>query len=241
MKSALFVYVTALILCSPAQAEDESGSVERIEVTGSRISYRDLLETPAISITKQGDYVLQAITLVNDTRSKDARKQEIYSTVEKLLARAGKQYQILQDDAFRTVLDRSYYQVELQEDPKRPDTSKLRLQIRLDIDGPPEQSEKLIRALRDFVKETPRIGRTEIDLDTDTSLGMNKPERYRYELIEAISSDSQKIAGVLGAGCKVALDGLNSRIEWMRVGATELLLYVPYSMSVTDCSTASKE
>ena len=240
MKSAIFISAAALLLCTSIRAENESGSVERIEVTGTRISYRDLLETPAISITKQGDYVLQAIMLVNDTRNKDARKLEIYATVEKLLSRAGKQYQILQDDAFRTVLDRSYYQVELQEDPKRPDTSKLRLQIRLDINGTPEQSEKLIRALRDFVKEAHKVGRTEIDLDADTSLGMNKPERYRYELIEAISSDSQKIAGVLGAGCKVALDGLNSRIEWMRVGATELLLYVPYSMSVTDCSASSQ-
>jgi hypothetical protein len=237
----LFVLVAVLPFCTLAYAEDEASSLERVEVTGSRISYRDLLETPAISITKQGDYVLQAITLVNDTRNKEARNQEIYATVEKLLSRSGNKYKVLQDDAFRTLLDRTNYKVELQEDSKRPDVSKLRLQIRMDIEGSPSQSEKLIRALRDFVKETPKIGRTEVDLDADTSLGMNKPERYRYELIEAISNDSQKIAAVLGTGCKVQLDGLNSRIEWMRVGATELLLYVPYSMAVTECSAGMKQ
>jgi hypothetical protein len=42
--------------------------------------------------------------------------------------------------------------------------------------------------------------------------------------------------------CEVALDGLNSRIEWQRVSASELLLYIPYTMTVGDCrKTTSKE
>jgi hypothetical protein len=35
----------------------------------------------------------------------------------------------------------------------------------------------------------------------------------------------------MGSGCEVSLDGLNSRIEWERVGPLELLLYVPNSMN----------
>ncbi|MGQ0801565.1 MAG: hypothetical protein ACT4NL_15815 [Pseudomarimonas sp.] len=77
-------------------------------------------------------------------------------------------------------------------------------------------------------------------MDIHPALGMNKPERYRYELIEAIAADSLKIRESVGAGCKVDLDGLNSRIEWERVGPTELLLYVPYIATFCPRSWLSK-
>src|SRR5690606_25204127 len=82
---------------------------------------------------------------------------------------------------------------------------------RVDIDGDdPTQIERL----REFLRESPMVGRTEIQLDPDTALGMRRPERYRYELIDAIAADSQRLRKTMGEGCEVALDGLNSRIEW---------------------------
>ena len=40
-----------------------------------------------------------------------------------------------------------------------------------------------------------------------------RPERYRYDLIEAIADDTTKVRAQLGAGCTVSVDGLSSRIE----------------------------
>jgi hypothetical protein len=227
--------VTAALLASTASA-DESSTLDRIEITGSRISYDDLLDTPAISITKRGDYLSQTITLVNDTRDEAGRRREIHGTIEKLIARAGDTYTVLHGDTYPVVLRRANHQVELQDDSKRPDVSRVELQVKLTLSDATTEGAEQIRSLRRFVEDTPKVGRTEIDLSDDTALGMNKPERYRYELIEAIAADSHRVRESIGAGCKVDLDGLNSRIEWERVGPIELLLYVPYTMVVRGCA-----
>jgi hypothetical protein len=226
---------TAALLVSTVSA-DESSTLDRIEITGSRISYDDLLDTPAISITKRGDYLSQTITLVNDTRDEAGRRREIHGTIEKLIARAGDTYSVLHGDTYPIVLRRANHQVELQDDSKRPDVSRVELQVKLTISNATADGTEQIRILRRFVEDTPKVGRTEIDLSDDTALGMNKPERYRYELIQAIAADSLKIRESIGEGCVVDLDGLNSRIEWERVGPIELLLYVRYSMTVKGCA-----
>lgn len=223
---------------SAQEALDAAMSIDRIEVTGSRISYRDLLETPAISITKRGDYVLQKITLSSDTRSEEGRRQEIYATIEKMLARAAGRYQLLSGDAYRILLDKSNYRVELGSDAQKADVSRVVLQLRADITGEPGRSEAIIQAMRAFIRDSQKMGRTEIDMDKETALGMNNPERYRYDLIAAIASDTRKIGAQLGNGCTVELGGLNSRIEWERISASELLLYVPYTMTVSGCQSS---
>jgi hypothetical protein len=60
---------------------------------------------------------------------------------------------------------------------------------------------------------------------------MGKPERFRYDLISAISQDTTQVMQSLGLQCSVELAGRNSRIEWQRVSAGELLLYIPYTGS----------
>lgn len=220
-----------------ALAEDDSYSLDRIEVTGSRISYRDLLDVPAVAITKRGDYLSQGFTLVNDTRSEEGRRQEVDATLRKLITRAGKQYAVIHDDGYAQTLTAGSPPLTLSADPKRPDTGSVDLRVRVDIDGDdPAQIERL----REFLRDTPMVGRTEIQLEPDTALGMRRPERYRYELIDAIATDSQRLRKTMGEGCEVALDGLNSRIEWERVGPLELLLYVPYSMTVEGCGAGEK-
>lgn len=233
----LVVFMASL---GPVQAQ-EAASLDRIEVTGSRISYRDLLDTPAIAITKRGDYLLQEFTLVNDTRSEEGRKQEIHATIEKMLARASGRYQLLGGDGYRDVLDKSSFRVGLASDSKRPDVSSVVLQLRADVGGDAVKGEQTIQAMRAFVRESQAVGRTEIDLDDETALGMNKPERYRYDLIEAIAEDARQVVARLGNGCRVELGGLNSRIEWERVSAVELLLYVPYTMEVSACGLVEEK
>ena len=226
--------VTATLLATPASAQ-EAAALDRIEVTGSRISYDDLLDTPAISLTRRGDYLSQSITLVNDTRDEAGRRKEIHGTIEKLLARAGSSYTVLHGDTYPVVLERSNHQVELKDDGKRPDVSRVALQVKVALGDATVDGAQQIRALRRFVQETPKVGRTEIDLSDETALGMNKPERYRYELIAAIAADAHRVGESIGAGCRIDLEGLNSRMEWERVGAVEMLLYVRYGMVVRDC------
>lgn len=236
MTRNLMLALCLAAVATQAQAQNEASSLDRIEVTGSRISYRDLLDTPAISLTKPGDYLLQQITLLNDTRDKAARTKELHDTITRLLSAAGSRYRLLHGDAYRLTLTRDNHRVPIEDDEKRPDAGLVTLQVGVDVGSDPGKAEVIIADMRRFIEGADKVGRTEIDIVGDTALGMNRPERFRYELIEAIAKDSQRLMGAMALDCKVELEGLNSRIEWQRVSAAELLLYIPYSMAITDCS-----
>ena len=221
----------------PASAQDEGDEVEsldRIEVVGSRISYRDLLDTPAVSLTKPGDYLLQSITMTNDSRDPELRKRELHDTIAQLIGAAGNRYRIYYEDEYRVQLARGNHQVDLQSG-KRPDSSQVALRIGVDIGGNAAQAETIIGDMRRFLRNATKAGRTEIELGGETALVMNRPERFRYEIIDAIAKDSQKIIDAMALDCKIELEGLNSRVEWQRASAAELLLYIPYSMTISDC------
>lgn len=68
-----------------------------------------------------------------------------------------------------------------------------------------------------------------------TAYEMNKPERFRYELIDVIAKDSKRLMDAMALDCKVEIDGLNGRVQWERASAAELLLYIPYRMTISDC------
>jgi hypothetical protein len=221
-----------------ASAQEEASSLDRIEVTGSRITYRDLLDTPAISITRKGDYLLQEIRLVNDSRDAATRRSELHATILALLDAAGERYQLLHGDTYRVALERKNHAVEVAKDGKRPDTSEVVLFLRAAIGDDPSRAEAAIRALREFASSTKRAGRTEIDLVGETALGMNRPERYRYELLDAIAADALRVTQAMRLDCRIDLDGLNSRLEWQRVSAAELMLYIPYTMTIRECAPA---
>lgn len=222
-----------------AVAQEEK--LETIVVTGSRLSYRDLLDTPAVSIRRPGDYLLLGVTLVNDTRNETARHDEIYATIRKMAATAGKRFDLVYGDTFLTVIGGAGDdKMPLGKDDKRPDVNRAQLFVRASIGGDPSRAEALTRDLREFVAKAERVGRTEIDADTETALSLTRPERFRYDLVKAIADDTAKVRAELGAGCEVSIEGLSTRIEWQRVSASELMLYIPYTMKIEGCGPAAK-
>lgn len=242
MKSAwAFSVAASLLPCVvPVSARADSGEVlETIVVTGSRIGYRDLLDTPAVSITRPGDFLMLSLTLVNDTRNEQARESEIYATLQKMLARAGKRFELVYGESFTTRIDESNVRIPLSKDEKRPDVEYVELFVRTALAGQPGRAAELTLALRDFVKNAERVGRTEIDVGDEPALSLARPERFRYELIDAIAKDTAAMRTVLGSGCEMTIEGLSSRIEWQRVSVSELLLYIPYTMEISRCGVAT--
>jgi hypothetical protein len=239
LKRALYrlTAMLTLSLCAiPASAQDvENNSLDRITVVGSRISYRDVLDTPAISVTKPGDHLLQTITLSNDSRDPAMRRRELHETIARMIAAAGSRYRLLYDDDYIITLTRENHQVELETNDKRPDTNHVELTVQVDIVGDPTKAQSIIADMRRFIRGSEKIGRTEIDITGDTGLVMNRPERFRYEIIDAIAQDSKRLMDAMALDCKVEIDGLNGRVQWERASAAELLLYIPYSMTIADC------
>jgi hypothetical protein len=235
--------VATLVLAVSATAftwaQDSGQALDTIVVTGSRISYHDLLDTPAVSLTVPGDYLMLSFTLVNDARSEEGRKHELYATIEKMVAASGKRFDLVYDDTYPQKLTAQNYEVPLSKEDKRPDVSKVTLLLRTAINGEPAKAEELTRALRTFVDKAERVGRTEIDAGQETALSLTHPERFRYDLMKAIAEDTTHVRTQMGAGCTMRLEGLSSRIEWARASASELLLYIPYHMIVDNCGPKS--
>lgn len=237
MLRRMLVSLCLLSFALPAAAQDADASneLDTVVVTGSRVGYSDLLDTPAVSLTKPGDYLLQTIVLNNDSRDAAMRKREIHETIAELISAAGSRYGVFYVDEYRIALNRDNYRVDLDEDGKRPDTNHVSLQIRVGIGGDPAKAEGIIADMRRFVRNAKKIGRTEIEIKGDTALVMNRPERFRYELIDAIAKDSKRLTDAMALDCKVEIDGLNGRVQWERASAAELLLYIPYRMTISDC------
>ena len=150
----------SLALPVAAQEQDSSDELDTVVVTGSRIGYDDLLDTPAVSLTKPGDYLLQTIVLSNDSRDAAMRKREIHETIAKLIASAGGRYVVFYVDEYRIALNRDNYRIELEEDDKRPDTNRVSLQIRVGIGGDPAKAEAIIAEMRRFIRSADKVGRT---------------------------------------------------------------------------------
>ena len=238
MRYAFAVGLLFGMFAASAAAQEEK--LETIVVTGSRISYRDLLDTPAVSIRRPGDYLLLGVKLVNDTRNEAARHEEIHTTIRKMAAAAGKRFDLVYGDTFPTLVGSGDEKIPLDTDSKRPDVNEARLYVRASIGGDPSRAAALTRELRDFVAKAERVGRTEIDADVETALSLSRPERFRYDLIKAIADDTAKVSAELGAGCEVSIEGLSTRIAWERVSASELMLYIPYTMKIGSCAPAAK-
>jgi hypothetical protein len=233
---------TALSPAAPVEAQDSGDeALDTVVVTGSRIGYRDLLDTPAVSLTKPGDFLLQSIVLTNDSRDEAMRRREIHETIAQLIAAAGNRYTLLHQDEVRVTLTRENYRVDVADEGKRPDTSMVTLQVRVGVGGDPAKADAIIADMRRFVRSAAKVGRTEIEIRGDTSLVMNRPERFRYELIEAIAKDSRKLLETMALDCRIEIEGLNSRVEWERASAAELLLYIPYSIAISDCRAAARQ
>jgi hypothetical protein len=238
---AALTICAAVVPVTSVLAEDAGERLETIVVTGSKISYRDLLDTPAVSITRPADYLLLSMTLINDTRSEEGRRNEIHATIEKMLHQAGKRFELVYGgDSFTSVLNDKNFHIPLEKEEKRADVNKVSVFVRVAIGGDPAHAEELTQSLHDFVRKAERVGRTEIEGDKETALSLSRPERFRYELIKAIAEDTDKVRATLGAGCEVSLTGLSSRIDWHRVSASELMLDIPYTMEIKGCGLSQK-
>ena len=169
MPRMLLLIGCLLSLVFSAAAQDTDDALDSITVTGSRVGYSDLLDTPAVSLTKPGDYLLQTIVLSNDSRdaAMREREREIHQTIAQLIASADGRYVVFYVDEYRVALNRDNYRIDLEEDGKRPDTNLVSLQIRVGIGGDPSKAETIIAEMRRFIRSATKVGRTEIDINSN--------------------------------------------------------------------------
>ena len=223
-----------LVTLSVSWAQDEY--LEEIVVTAMKRG-DGYYGMPAVTVTKQADFLVQSIRLVNDSRSPDLRKNEIISTIENLLGRANSMngMALSYGTGFLEPIDLDENVLQLLEDRERTDTSYMDIYAKIAFD-PVRDSKMQIEELREFVNGTKVTGRTEIIPRGDIGLSIIGPEQYRYEIIERIGTENAKILESKKADCDVAIGGLEGRVLWERTSLSELTLYIPYGLEVSNCT-----
>jgi hypothetical protein len=224
------VFLTAVI-GAPAWSQ-----VEEIVVTGSRISGDDYSRMPAVVLQQRADFLVQQIRLTNDTRASDARTKELHQTIRDMVADALKQPGIALSygEEFLIPITATAYEVPLSEGGKRADTSSTSIYVKMALGEKDDVPGAIVR-LRSFIKKGRVSGRTEIEPEGDVGLSLVSPEKYRYGIIAKITEDAKRLHSSVGAQCKIRLSGLSNRVLWQRSDVSELTLYIPYQVELTDC------
>jgi hypothetical protein len=212
------------------------GQLGEIVVTGSRVSGDDYSGIPAITLERRADFLVQQIRLTNDTRAADARRKELYQTIRDLLADATKKpgMALGYGDEFLIPITSENYEIPLQSVGQRPDTSSTELYVKVAL-GSNDDVSKALSALSAFISKARVTGRTEIQPQEDVALSIVNPERYRFEIITQISADAKKLQNAVGSQCRVGISGLSNRVSWQRSDISQLTLYIPYEIQLTDC------
>jgi hypothetical protein len=221
------IITTSLVLaCTFAQAQDDA--VEEVIVTGI-METDGYYEMPAVTLKKQGDFLVQDVKMINDSRDKSLREKEIRETLRALSESAKKNgdIQLAYGDEFLRTLNPNDKSLVFSKDSSRADTSYLYFSVKQKV-SPSKPATEQEASLVKFIKAAKKIGRTELDLSGEADLSIVNPEKYRYEVIKKIADENQNLRQAIGQSCDIELDGISNRVKWQRTGIIELVIYIPY-------------
>lgn len=219
--------ISFLILITSANAFAEG--IERIVVTGSRMN---VFDSPAITLVKPADYLIQKIKLTNDTRDDSSRVIELHKTVKDILKSANKKQfiEIAVGDEVIYPISLDNFQLELSRG-SRADTSETFLYVKTPIKAN-SNVEKLISQLNGFIKNTQKHGRTEVFNEGELVLSIINPQKYRTELLMLIAEDLNKTISIFGDNYVADISGISESLQWERESISELKLYIEYDFAL---------
>lgn len=220
------IAASLVMACAGIQAQDEN--VEEVIVSGIMES-DGYYEMPAVTIKKQGDFLVQDVKVINDSRDKSTREKEIRESLEALAESAAKQgdLQLAYGDEFLRTLDPKDKSLVFAEDKSRADTSYFYFSVKQKI-SQKKSADEQEASLEKFIKSAKKVGRTELDLSGEADLSIVNPEKYRYEVIKKIAEENTSLRHAIGQTCDIELDGISNRVKWQRSGIIELVIYIPY-------------
>lgn len=221
------VIATSLLMtCAFTQAQDDV--LEEVIVTGL-MEADGYYEMPAVTLKKQGDFMVQSVKVINDSRDKTLREKEIRETLLALSESAKKNgdIQLAYGDEFLRTLNPNDKSIVFSKDSSRTDTSYLYFSVKQKV-NPSKLAAEQEASLVKFIRAAKKIGRTELDLSGEADLSIVNPEKYRYEVIKKIAEENQSLRQAIGQSCDIELDGISNRVKWQRTGIIELVIYIPY-------------
>lgn len=223
--------VAASVLCvEPVWAQMEA---QEIMVTAMRRDTDDYdSNRPAVGLKRTADFAVQEVTITGDTRDPEKRADEIYAMLASAIADAPRSTVALAfgKETIQAVTLKNYHDLTLEKD-SRPDTQKITFLVKapLQSGGDAKGAQAKINA---FVKGVKPIGRALMETSDDLTLSVVAPDQYRPAIADAVAADAKSLAQNLGPDYGVEIEGLNRPVEWARSGTSEVLLYIPYRLTL---------
>jgi len=217
-------YILAFLLLGffrSAWAQDEAIVLSPFVVSSDKASTK-----PPIVLKRRADFLLLRIALVNDTREEEKRRDEVYATLRGMIAGipANSKIELFTEEF---TLTSAHFQIPLVDVADKRDASNVTLYAKVPLaDG--DDAGVLAEKLRLFVRSVKFEGRTEV-FAGDIGLSIKNPERYRYEVVQAIAADVKRLREAFGDTFEIVVKGLDARLQWQRSSVAEVELYLPFT------------
>ena len=231
MKLARILGLFGLALMGPfADAQDMSDGivVSAMRVVDSETAAAQSL--PHVTLRVPADFVLFEASFVNADVNLARREQDLKSTFNLMLAadRERRDVELAIGDA-----DESYpIESATFEEAYNAYGQRGSYAIAMRVDVRPGDSYDDVRDRADgFLKAIKEIGRVQYVIDDDQYIGLRNPERFRPDLMAAISADIDAMSRQF-SGSEVTVYGLESKTITRPTGALSLDVYVPYSYTL---------
>ena len=231
MRAVLFGLL--MLAAAPVRAQVDPGQGEII-VTASRRDDDDYDErVPAIGLRRTADFAIQTVVVTGDTRDPERRGTEIYALIRGALALAarGGDIELAKGSALVEPLTAANYTDLTLEGDTRPDTQRTTFLIKTRLTAGGDSRAALARVTA-FIKAVPPVGRALIEARGDLTLSVVRPDQYRPAIVVLVAAEAGTLAKSFGAGFSVEARGVDRPVEWSRASLTEVLLYVPYQITV---------
>jgi len=216
-------YTLALLffaLCGATQAQDEAIVLSPFTVSSDKASTK-----PPVVLKRRADFLLLQISIVNDTREEEKRREEVYATLRGMIVGIPPDSKIeLFTEEF--TLTSTHFQIPLADVADKRDASNVTLFAKVPL-AEGDDAGVLAERLRRFVRSVKVEGRTEV-FTGDIGLSIKNPEKYRYEVVEAIAADVKKLRTAFGDTFEIVVKGLDARLQWQRSSVAEVELFLPF-------------
>lgn len=223
--------VLACSLATPVAAQDLES--QEIVVTGSRVDQDDFSDDmPAVGLRRPADFLVQEVVIRGDTRDQTQRRKEVRAMLSDAIRRADRAgVELAFGDYVLTRLTAANAEEITLSDDNRPDSERVVFLVKAKLAGT-QTGEAAQAQIASFVESVPEVGRAQMDKLGDSTLSIVGPDSYRPQIADRVAEDANALARRMGDGYAVEVEGLNMPVRWARSGPGEVLLYIPYRLTI---------
>ncbi len=230
MKRAIVIALLAAGLLNGSALAQET--MESVVVTGTRIDPDAFSRTSVPNIRQRvpADFVLFEATFVNSDLDLAQRKADLKKTFQLVRREDEKRrnIEILVGDAEESYpLESTTFEEAYGSYGQRGSFS-----IALRVDAERGETYDVVRnRVETFLNEIEEFGRVQYFMSDEQYIGLRDPERFRPELIAAISNEVNELSTSFAAS-EITVTGLDEKTVTLPTGALSLDVFIPYTLTI---------